>query len=125
VPELTNELSIATTNLEKWHSEDMKAGGVVFKRGRTTGLTIGKFSSINPRVNLDGKICSAWQVVGQRGKPFCRKGDPGSFVIDSVGRWCALLFASPYGDTGDAYVLPVHTLIEDIESMTGGKVSLP
>ncbi|KAH0565173.1 hypothetical protein GP486_001437 [Trichoglossum hirsutum] len=123
--ELTNELSIANMKLEEWSSENVKAGEVVFKRGRTTGLTIGQFNSINPRVHLDGKICSAWQVVGQRGKPFCRKGDSGSFVIDSVGRWCALIFASPYEDIGDAYVLPVDILVADIESTTGGTVSLP
>ncbi|KAI9778204.1 MAG: hypothetical protein M1839_008321 [Geoglossum umbratile] len=81
--------------------------------------------AINPRVQLDRKICSAWQVVGQHGKPFCKKGDSGSFIIDSVGRWCAMLFASPYEDAGDAYVLPVDILIADIENMTGGTVSFP
>ncbi|KAI9776542.1 MAG: hypothetical protein M1839_009523 [Geoglossum umbratile] len=105
--ELTRKLSVANTKLEEWSSENVKADEVVFKRGRTTGLTVGKLSAINARVQLDGKICSAWQVGGQRGKPFCKKGDSGSFITDSVGRWCALLFASPYEDAGDAYVLPV------------------
>ncbi|KAI9781050.1 MAG: hypothetical protein M1839_006325 [Geoglossum umbratile] len=123
--EFTRKLTLVTTKLEEWSSENVKADEVVFKRGRMTGLTIGKLSSINPRVQLDGKICSAWQVVGPRGKPFCKKGDSGSFVMDSVGRWCALLFASPYDDSGDAYVLPVDILIADIESMTGGTVFLP
>ncbi|KAI9776293.1 MAG: hypothetical protein M1839_000452 [Geoglossum umbratile] len=123
VAELMNTLSITTTKLKEWSSKNVKAGEVVFKRGRTTGLTIGKLSAINPRVQLDGKICCVWQVVGQPRKPFCRKGDSGSFVIDSVGRWCTLLFASPYKEMGDAYVLLVDILIADVESMTGGTVS--
>ncbi|KAI9758856.1 MAG: hypothetical protein M1840_003743 [Geoglossum simile] len=122
---LTRQVLLSGTKLEEWSTEMVKGGEVVFKRGRTTGLTIGAFSGINPAIQLNGKTFSAWQVAGQRGKEFCRKGDSGSFIVDSRGRWCALLFASPYNNTGDAYVIPVDILIEDIQSMTGGTVSLP
>ena len=108
-----------------WSAERVRKGGKVYKRGRTTGLTCGEFSHINPRVNLDGKVVAAWQVVGFGENDFCRPGDSGSFIIDSEGQWCALLFACPYTHRGDAYVLPVDQLIEDIEYITGGTVSLP
>jgi hypothetical protein len=88
-------------------------------------LTRGVFSCIDPKVNFGGKICSALQVVGTGKDPFCQHGDSGSFIIDSEGQWCALLFASPYSRTGDAFVLPVDQLIEDIEHITGGTVTWP
>ena len=112
--------------LEEWSSERVRGGERVYKRGRTTGLTCGTFSAINPAVNLDGKICSAWEVEGNAGREFCEPGDSGSFIIDSEGRWCALLFAAPSRSLlGIAYVLPVDDLIADIEHITGGTVSLP
>jgi hypothetical protein len=112
--------------LEEWSTERVRGEERVFKRGRTTGLTSGKFGGINPRVNLRGKVCSAWQVIGKTGKLFCQPGDSGSFIIDSEGKWCGLLFAAPYASiTGDAFVLPVDKLIADIEDLTGGSVSLP
>ena len=80
-----------------------------------TGLTVGKFSHINPVVKLNGKICSAWQVVSLSKKDFCESGDSGSFIIDFNGRWRGLLFASPYTERGDAFVVPIDTLIEDID----------
>jgi hypothetical protein len=112
--------------LEEWSSQRVRAGEVAFKRGRTTGLTMGEFSAINPAVQLEGKVFSAWQIVGEDGHEFCRQEDSGSFVIDSEGKWCALLFAAPYPSfSGDGFVLPVDDLIDDIERLTGGKVSLP
>jgi hypothetical protein len=112
--------------LETWSTERVYGEERVLKRGRTTGLTSGTFNSINPAVQLSGKVCSAWQVVGKTDRFFCEPGDSGSFIIDSEGRWCGLLFAAPYPSTkGDAFVLPVDKLIEDIEGLTGGSVSLP
>ena len=112
--------------LEEWSSERVRGGERVYKRGRTTGLTCGTFNAINPAVNLSGKVCSAWEVVGTGKREFCQKGDSGSFVIDSHGKWCALLFAAPYTSfSGDGYVLPASDLIADIEHLTGGTVSLP
>jgi hypothetical protein len=104
----------------------MRAGELVIKRGRTTGLTVGTVNAIEPAVNLGGKTCSAWHIVGKVGNWFCRPGDSGSFVLDTEGRWCALLFATPFKSvSGDAYVLPVGDLIADIEYLTGGTISLP
>jgi hypothetical protein len=60
------------------------------------------------------------------GREFCDLGDSGSFIIDSQGKWCALLIGSPSQSyVGVGYVLPVDTLIADIEHLTGGIVSLP
>jgi hypothetical protein len=116
----------ATLKLEEWSSKRVRRGERVYKRGRTTGLTCGTLSAINPAVKLGGKICSAWEVVGTVGHEFCDLGDSGSFILDSEGKWCALLFAAPTKSfVGLAYVLPVDDLIADIEHITGGIVSLP
>ena len=112
--------------LEEWSVERVRKGEMVYKKGRTTGLTSGKFNHIDPKVKLGGKICSAWQVVGKADELFCRPGDSGSFILDSEGNWCGLLFAAPYrSDSGDGFVIPVDVLIADIQRLTGGTVSLP
>jgi Peptidase family S64 len=111
--------------LEGWSSKNVRKGQHAYKSGRTTGLTHGTFNAIDPAIQLDGKICSAWHIVGTVEHSFCQPGDSGSFIIDPEGNWCALLFAAPFSFSGDGFVLPVDDLIADIEQLTGGTVSLP
>ncbi|OJD12425.1 hypothetical protein AJ78_06976 [Emergomyces pasteurianus Ep9510] len=101
-------------------------GAVVFKHGRTTGLTQGTFNYVDSAVNFNGRKVSAWHVIGTHNVPFCDSGDSGSWLIDENGKWVGLLFACPFPSfTGDGYVIPVLELIEDIEALVGGKVELP
>jgi hypothetical protein len=53
--------------LKEWSSERVRGGEQAFKRGRTTGLTRGKF---NAAVQLGKKVCSAWEIVGKVGHEF-------------------------------------------------------
>ena len=62
---------------------------------------------------------------------FSSRGDSGSFVFDADGKLAGLLFAGSEPDFGQGadlshgYVIPIGAVIDDIEAMTGGKVSLP
>jgi hypothetical protein len=57
---------------------------------------------------------------------FCKPGNSGAFVLDEEGRCCGLLSACPLiSYAGDGFALSIRELIEDIESLTGGRVSLP
>ncbi|GAD94396.1 predicted protein [Paecilomyces variotii No. 5] len=101
-------------------------GTEVFKRGRTTGLTQGTLSHIDCAVNINGRVMSAWQVIGSFNNPFSDKGDSGSWVINAEGKWVGLLFACPFPScTGDGYVMPVSELVKDIETLVGGEVVSP
>ncbi|EEH09296.1 predicted protein [Histoplasma capsulatum G186AR] len=101
-------------------------GAIVFKSGRTTGLTSGTLSHVDTTVNFNGRTVSAWHVIGINNVPFCDSGDSGSWLIDENGKWVGLLFACPFPSyTGDGYAIPALELIKDIEALVGGRVEIP
>ncbi|KAK2806025.1 hypothetical protein FQN51_007978 [Onygenales sp. PD_10] len=104
---------------------------LVFKKGRSTGLTMGTMTALRPRVNINGRVARAWHVVGRsggrgRGRAFADKGDEGAWVIDQEGRCVGFLFSScaEMSCGGDAYVMPADGVVGDIEQVTGWSVSL-
>lgn len=79
----------------------------------------------------NGKVWSAYDIVSANSKDFSMGGDSGSFVLDSDGQLAGLLFAGSEplvgheADLRHGYVIPIGSVIDNIEAMTGGKVSLP
>lgn len=123
--------------IECWSKERLRADAEVTKRGRTTGWTDGRVNAIRSDINimkkenkkgfnLFGREIAAWLVLTttEAGK-FCSLGDSGALVLDSsTGSIVGLLFGSEIA-TGFGYVLPFDLVVEDIESVTGGKVIVP
>jgi hypothetical protein len=81
---------------------------------------------ILPAVNVEGKIMDSWHIFDVSWRRFCEPGDSAVFVVDEEGRWCGLLFACPLVSyAGDGFALPAKELIEDIEPLMSGRVSIP
>lgn len=105
----------------------------VFKNGRTTGNTWGLANAIRSDVNLEEVVYSVVDVYSPRSHPhdFCKHGDSGAIVLDRRGQLCGLLIGGTerdFGQGGDmehGFVIPIDIVFEDIESVTGLKVSLP
>jgi len=80
----------------------MTPGDPVWKRGRTTGLTRGIFSTASrPRftVTENGQVYGTFDqqiriTAAVPGQPFALKGDSGSVVVDAQNRVIGLLFLS-------------------------------
>ena len=77
----------------------------LFKQGAGTGLTDGVYNAIEAVVKItlpDGTIrtTSEHTIVAQTfvNQPFSKKGDSGSWVLNSSGCWIGLL----WGGCGDA-----------------------
>ena len=65
-------------------------------------------------------------MIGSARQSFCEPGDSGAFIIDVKGKWCGVLFAYPsVSISGDGYAMSAEELVEDVEKLTGGQVSLP
>ena len=123
--------------IDHWEEGGLQAGAEVTKKGRTTGWTDGRVNAIQTNINIlrktnggesnpYGKQITVWVVraPSEAGK-FCSHGDSGSLVLDSsTGSIVGLLFGSEIA-SGDGYVLPFDLIVEDIESVTGGKVVIP
>jgi len=127
---------INKTTIDAW-SDDCWRGKneLVFKKGRSTRLTWGNINGLKTDIHFMGEpkgtFWSAYDIVSANGKDFSMGGDSGSFVLDSDGQLAGLLFAGSepkFGHEADlrhGYVIPIGSVIDDIEAMTGGKVSLP
>lgn len=106
---------------------------VIFKNGRTTGNTWGLANAIRTDVILEGVIYSVVDVISPRSHlhDFCKHGDSGAIVLDKRGQLCGLLIGGTERDFGQGadmehgFVIPIDIVFEDIESLTGLKVSLP
>lgn len=105
----------------------------VFKKGRTTGYTWGLASAIRADVKLEEDIYTVVDVCSPESCPhdFCKHGDSGAVVLDKQGQLCGLLIGGTERDFGQGsdlehgFVIPIDIVFEDIESVTGLKVSLP
>lgn len=72
-------------------------GQKLFKRGRTTRLTEGRFSIATATVPITGRPTGVNQIritAAVAGNPFALGGDSGSIVVDEQNRVVGLLYAS-------------------------------
>jgi hypothetical protein len=76
----------------------LNPGDAVFKRGRTTRLTEGRFSNAtSPVTPKDSPVTLTNQIritAAVPGNPFALGGDSGSVIVDAQNRVVGLLFAS-------------------------------
>ncbi|MBA4062959.1 MAG: hypothetical protein C0501_04485 [Isosphaera sp.] len=91
-----------------------KVGDVVFKVGRTTGLTRGTVTAVavvlGP-LGYDPGGCwfdDQFEVVGDNGTLFSDLGDSGAAVVNSAGEVVGLLFA---GNGTHTYATPIRTVL--------------
>ena len=90
----------------------LNPGDPVFKRGRTTRLTEGRFSNSTTTVPITGRPTRVNQIritPAVAGTPFALPGDSGSVILDAQNRVVGLLFA------GDATAVYANR-IEDVRS---------
>lgn len=105
----------------------------VFKKGRTTGCTWGLAGAIRTDVKLENEIYTVVDICSPESHrhDFCKQGDSGAVVLDKQGRLCGLLIGGTERDFGQGadfehgFVIPIDLVFDDIESVTGLKVSLP
>ena len=114
-------------------------GRTFFKIGRTTALTIGRYSHTESAVRIplppnseDGqgdaprfRVSSEHVLVvegGNIGDVFSRGGDSGSWVFDEVGSLAGMVWGCSEGNA--TYYTPIDFIIADIEERTGKKVEL-
>ena len=96
----------------------------MIKVGRTSKLTHGEINGTYSIANLSGVAYSfAWRIDTVKRAPFSVEGESGSWVIDEEGNLCGLLFVAVSGGSG--MMVPVDTLVKDIQLRTGGVVVYP
>ncbi|MCJ1347253.1 hypothetical protein MMC31_005475 [Peltigera leucophlebia] len=103
------------------------------KKRRTTGDIWGLANAIRADIKLENNIYTVVDICSPESHPhdFCKHGDSGSVVIDKQGRLCRLLIGGTERDFGQGadfehgFVIPIDIVFDDIESVTGLKVSLP
>lgn len=135
----SQEVSIEVFNfLKKGHVHGLR---MVFKNGRTMGATWGVISEVEAEIGFmdeDGtqRKYRAWEVLPRLMdrktlRDFCLPGGCGSLVLDVGGSVCGLLFGHPDVTKGIGerrvlrFITTIDLIIEDIESLTRCKVSLP
>ena len=97
---------------------------LVFKIGRTTGLSWGRISAIELEpinVSIDSEIHafdSQIEVEGLGARPFSRSGDSGSLVVDTQCKAIGLLFAGSTSGgrngRGLTYVNPIGNVLSSL-----------
>lgn len=96
-----------------FRDEPLDTGAVVYKVGRTTGVTQGRVSAIevdNISVEYDRGILDfdgQLEIEPLDGIPFSKGGDSGALIVDSQYRAIGLLFAGNDRDVTYANPLPV------------------
>lgn len=106
---------------------DMTPEGLVFRSSRTSGLVCEMVHTLDSGVQICPGVDTRVFSVTRIGTPgISSRGDAGSWVVDQTGRWVGLFLAEPGISLNQhSFVLPARKVIEDIESATGGRVSLP
>jgi hypothetical protein len=90
-------------------------GEVVYKLGRTTGLTRGRVSAVeldDVKVEYDMGVIDfddQIEIEPDENKPFSLGGDSGSLVVDSRQRAVGLLFAG--NDVDSTFASPIGTVL--------------
>jgi hypothetical protein len=91
---------------------------MVIKRGRTTGLTVGRANDILSYTRNYFGVSKEWAILpfDHRSGAFSAKGDSGSVVVDGAGRIGGVL-TSGGGDTDSSdvtYVTPIDFVLKTI-----------
>ena len=98
---------------------------MVLKRGRTTGLTVGRANNIfsYTRIYFGGRytgVSKEWAILpfDNKSGAFSAKGDSGSVVVDGAGRIGGLLTggSGPTDSTDVTYVTPIDFVLKTIRS---------
>jgi hypothetical protein len=95
---------------------------MVLKRGRTTGLTVGRANNIMSytRRHFRDQTSKQWAILpfDQKSGPFSDKGDSGSIVVDGAGRIGGIITgAGGLGDSCDVtYATPIEFVMKVIRS---------
>ncbi len=103
-------------------------GDVVFKVGRTTGLTRGRIVSVGDRVGPVGyAIGDCWfrgsfTVEGLDGEPFSDGGDSGAAIVRADGEVLGLIYA---GNGVDTYACPIADVLAELGLSAHGTRSEP
>lgn len=98
----------------------------LYKLGRTTGWTQGRYSSLESAhletVNSDGnqqmETTMEHLVMGVEGEPFSMDGDSGAFVFDRALALVGMLFSS-HSSKKVSYMTSCKDLFADIKEITG------
>ncbi|KAL9095884.1 MAG: hypothetical protein Q9165_001881 [Trypethelium subeluteriae] len=115
---------------------DPKIESFVTKRGRSTGLTVGKVNTLPSDLliseSLDLKKVGSFEVrpiLGGHSSAFLRKGDSGAWVLNMEGNWIGSIIGehSPehFGKLNFALVVEADKIVKDIERVTSKKVVSP
>ncbi|KAK2748870.1 hypothetical protein FQN55_004012 [Onygenales sp. PD_40] len=118
-----------------WSTKELGPGSKLAKKGKTTNWTSGTVNAIKANLRMSRKESggefnlhasrdiSAWVAHAPKHKrPFCSAGDNGSLVFNiDTGNVVGLLFSSD--PDGNGYFTPFNLVIEDIERVTGGRVT--
>ncbi|KAI9711416.1 MAG: hypothetical protein M1812_007161 [Candelaria pacifica] len=124
-------------NLPIIETGDLELQGVYAKKGRTTGVTIGRVNQIQQLIKwskegesnvetLQWEIIPVSENTDIRG--FADIGDSGAFVMDQERRIVALLFALWQDQTtgNSGIVIPIEEVFDDIQKQNPGwTVGLP
>lgn len=115
--------------VKSYLSQIPKTGSIVWKKGRTTGITMGKMNSVRANIVLKDNqnrkhVFTGWEITPmKRNVPFVQPGDSGAWVLDLEGNWCGVVFAQLASGSGVMY--DAKSVVKDIERMTRCKVELP
>lgn len=105
------------------HDQNGEPCLMMIKRGKATGLTIGRASGIASYARYysdrDGlRTSEEWAVLPLKPKTsFSKNGDSGSIIVDGRGRACGLLTGGSGADRhiDVTYATPIHLLLRRIE----------
>jgi hypothetical protein len=106
--------------------------GFTLKNGRSTSITTGQFSAIQPDVQWEGTDQKSleWELVSYIPElNYCERGDSGAFVLDKSGALCAILIGQHNAvwsrQHGAGIATPIDDILDDIKLRTGGTLRLP
>jgi hypothetical protein len=89
---------------------------MVIKRGKTTGLTIGRANDVFSYARFEEQTSKEWAILPFNSKSgsFSKGGDSGSVIVDGIGRIGGLLTggagAAPFSDI--SYATPIGFLLK-------------
>lgn len=96
---------------------------LVFKRGRTTGITAGVLGGLCPAaVRLAGDPAGihhrGWMVFPRPSEKFAQPGDSGAWVLTASGQAIGLLTGGDNAD-GTALFTPLSLVVKNMEKVFG------
>lgn len=109
--------------------ENGEATLVVMKRGRSSGLTVGRANTVESRRRTVArgvtKISREWCILGEgRNIAFSQKGDSGAIIVDGTGRIGGLLTGGDGTWVDITYATPFEWILQRIKALLGEEVHL-